>query len=121
MAGSEGNEERLLINHIASHRADPLVVLGTIEWSHPFEAAGTSSVHIGHVLELFRHKGRAIRHHDPTGGQLAKERESVRADERNVGKIEHQPIPVVRVASEDLVARAAQLLNPWPTYLAFEP
>jgi hypothetical protein len=86
-----------------------------------FERVGVSSVHIGHLFELFRHKGRAVRHQDPTGNQFAKEQDAVCINEGDVGKIEHEPVFVVAVLPEDVVARSAQFLDPWPSHLAFEP
>ena len=86
-----------------------------------FEELIASSVHIGHLFELLRHKGRAVRHQDPTGSEFAKEPDAVSIDEGDLGKIEHEPISAVPVLPEDLVARSAQFLNPWPSHLAFEP
>src|SRR5262249_50438322 len=56
------------------------------------EAVGASLVDIGHLLELFLHKGRAVRQQDPAGLQFAKQCHAVCIDEGDLGKIQHEAV-----------------------------
>src|SRR6266850_946880 len=86
-----------------------------------FEAVWASPVHIGHLFELFCDKQGAARDTDQAGRQFANQCDAVCVDEGDAGKIEHEPVAAVPVLTKNVLARSAQLLDPRPSHLAFEP
>ena len=117
--GSKSSEESLLVNDVASHRMSG-GARRMVQGTRPVEAVVASLVRIGHLFELFRHKGRAVftrtrrvdssrKSETPSPSMNETSARSSTSRCRD-GRCCRAPGP-----------RSAQLLNPGPSHLAFEP